>query len=131
MVPCIKIITEKVSENLLGCGDNRFITAYNRESNIMYTFCSKYMLIMQLFIKHLSTFKLILFNVVVFENPALHTRSLLATENKLWGSSAHQGDKAFVALPLCQPPLEMARSSWRCLMGTSRFIIYFHTHSLI
>lgn len=47
------------------------------------------MLIMQLFIKHLSTFKLILFNVVVLENPALHTRSLLAAENKLWGSSAH------------------------------------------
>lgn len=37
------------------------------------------MLIMQLFIKHLSTFRLILLNVVVFENPALHTRSLLAT----------------------------------------------------
>lgn len=31
MVPCIKIIMEKVSENLLGCRGSRFITAYNRE----------------------------------------------------------------------------------------------------
>lgn len=63
---------------------------------------------MQLFIKHSSTFKLILSNVVVFENPALHTRSLLVTENKLWGSSAHRGHKALGVLTLRQTPLAMA-----------------------
>lgn len=31
MVPRIKIIMGKVSENLLGCRGSRFITAYNRE----------------------------------------------------------------------------------------------------
>lgn len=42
---------------------------YSLQQGIKYYvyFCSKYMLIMQLFIKHLSTFKLIFFNVVVLE----------------------------------------------------------------
>lgn len=84
---------------------------------------------MQLFIKHLSTFKLILLNVVVFKNPALHTRSPLATWKQTLGVICPPRRQSF------SRPYPMPNSSHNGTLamavfnGMPRFIMCVHTQS--